>query len=115
MQCPRCESSVLDEREREGVTVDVCRQCRGLWLDRSELERIVARAVREQAEYEQPAPPQPAAYPMPQPGYPPQPGYSQQRYRDDDTPPRGFRRDEHAHDRRYRKKHWFESLSDIFD
>jgi uncharacterized protein len=146
MKCPRCESSVLDERERDGVTVDICRECRGVWLDRSELERIIARAVREQADHEQPAqatqplpqapPPQaaqPQGYPPPQPqGYPPQPqGYPPQppqgcapppyphRYRGDDTPPRGFRRDdqyEYSRDgRRHKKRHWFDSLSDIFD
>jgi Zn-finger nucleic acid-binding protein len=96
MKCPRCETSVLDEREREGVTVDVCRECRGLWLDRSELERIIARAVREQSEYEPPV------------------------QRRDDTPPRGVRRDDDDYaytrdGRRHKKRHWFDSLSDIFD
>ena len=107
MKCPRCESSALDERARDGVSVDVCRECRGIWLDRSELERIIARATREQAEYEQPAPPRPPAV---------QPAPFR---RDDDTPPRGFRRDddhEYARDgRRHKKRHWFDSLSDIFD
>ena len=47
MKCPRCESTVLDERERDGVTIDVCPQCRGIWLDRGELERLIARATAE--------------------------------------------------------------------
>jgi Zn-finger nucleic acid-binding protein len=42
MRCPRCEGA-LDEREREGVTIDVCRGCRGVWLDRGELEKLLAR------------------------------------------------------------------------
>ncbi|MCK6480994.1 MAG: zf-TFIIB domain-containing protein [Planctomycetaceae bacterium] len=46
MNCPRCEGSVLDEREREGVVVDSCPSCRGLWLDRGELEKIAARMSR---------------------------------------------------------------------
>lgn len=46
MKCPRCDGAELDEREREGVTVDVCRACRGVWLDRGELEKILARAAR---------------------------------------------------------------------
>ena len=136
MKCPRCENSVLDEREREGVTVDVCRACRGIWLDRSELERIVARALSEQQDQEQ-APPAQAAPPpqvappqaappqappgyAPPPGYGPPPGYAEQRapggyyHRDDDTPPHGYRRDgRHYHP--HRRKHWFESLTDIFD
>lgn len=47
MKCPRCENSVLEERERDGVTIDVCRHCRGVWLDRGELERFIARAVED--------------------------------------------------------------------
>jgi hypothetical protein len=49
---------------------------------------------------------QQAPYP-PQHGHPPEPRY----YRHDSTPPHGYRRDGYP----YRKKHWFESLSDIFD
>jgi Zn-finger nucleic acid-binding protein len=48
MKCPRCEIAVLDERERDSVTIDVCPQCRGIWLDRGELERLIARAIDEQ-------------------------------------------------------------------
>jgi Zn-finger nucleic acid-binding protein len=122
MKCPRCETTVLDERERDGVTIDVCPQCRGIWLDRSELERIVARAVREQVELEGKAPPppqapQPSAYqppPYPPPHaapHPPPHGPAQDRYYRDSTPPRGYYREGYPH----RKKHWFETLSDIFD
>jgi uncharacterized protein len=123
MKCPRCENSALDEREREGVTIDVCPACRGIWLDRSELERIVARALSEQEQSERPEPPSRAGGGQaPPPGYAPAPGHGDPRgpggyyHRDDDTPPPGYRRD---HDRgsyrQHRKKHWFESLTDIFD
>jgi len=44
MHCPRCEVEVLEERTREGVNIDVCTGCRGIWLDRGELERLIARA-----------------------------------------------------------------------
>lgn len=44
MICPRCESPSLDERVREGVTIDVCASCRGIWLDRGELEKLIARS-----------------------------------------------------------------------
>jgi Zn-finger nucleic acid-binding protein len=50
MNCPRCVSEPLDERDREGVTIDVCRACRGIWLDRGELEKILARATKEMDE-----------------------------------------------------------------
>lgn len=48
MKCPRCETSVLDECERDGVTIDACQRCRGIWLDRGEIERLIARAVEEE-------------------------------------------------------------------
>lgn len=46
MQCPAC-SGELVELERSGVRIDACRQCRGVWLDRGELDKILARADRE--------------------------------------------------------------------
>ena len=42
MKCPRCETTTLDEKDREGIVIDVCGQCRGLWLDRGELEKLLA-------------------------------------------------------------------------
>ena len=35
----------MDERVREGVTIDVCGACRGIWLDRGELEKLIARSM----------------------------------------------------------------------
>src|SRR5262245_40309436 len=113
MRCPRCETSVLDERERDGVVIDVCKECRGIWLDRSELERLIARAIREQEQQElqQPGPPVADRGAAPAPvEHPHAPGGYY--HGDDDTPPHGWRR-EGGYTRR--KRHWFESLSDIFD
>jgi Zn-finger nucleic acid-binding protein len=47
MICPRCTASELIERDHDGVVVDVCRECRGVWLDRGELEKLIARATRD--------------------------------------------------------------------
>lgn len=47
MNCPRCERTTLEERDRHGVTIDSCPECRGIWLDRGELEKILSRAQRE--------------------------------------------------------------------
>lgn len=47
MHCPRCENVTLDELDRNGVTVDRCATCRGIWLDRGELEKLIARATAE--------------------------------------------------------------------
>ena len=42
MICPSC-GGALAELERSGVKIDACRECRGVWLDRGELDRILQR------------------------------------------------------------------------
>jgi Zn-finger nucleic acid-binding protein len=86
---------VLDERDRNGVTIDACPTCRGIWLDRGELEKMLTNlqrdVARERAHY----------------------GYEQE-------PPSSDRRDlasgpyDPRHGKR-RKKGWLENLGDIFD
>ena len=39
LTCPVC-SGQMREMVREGVTIDTCTQCRGVWLDRGELEKL---------------------------------------------------------------------------
>jgi len=46
MNCPPC-NVVLQMTERQGVEIDYCPKCRGVWLDRGELDRIIERAVSE--------------------------------------------------------------------
>lgn len=41
MRCPLCDVS-MREVERRGVRIDVCSECRGVWLDRGELEKLMA-------------------------------------------------------------------------
>lgn len=43
MNCPRCEAE-LTITHRQGVEIDLCPKCRGVWLDRGELDKITARA-----------------------------------------------------------------------
>jgi len=45
MRCPRCRVATLQERHRLGIPVDVCTNCRGLWLDAGELEQLLRRSV----------------------------------------------------------------------
>ena len=45
MKCPQCESE-LRVCDRHGVEIDLCPACRGVWLDRGELDKIVERASR---------------------------------------------------------------------
>lgn len=44
MNCPRCERAQLVEVDRDGVSIDRCDSCRGVWLDRGELEKLIARS-----------------------------------------------------------------------
>ena len=46
LMCPRCGADLV-ERQRSEVTIDVCTGCRGVWLDRGELEKITARAAAD--------------------------------------------------------------------
>ena len=43
MQCP-IDQSTLVKTERQGVEIDYCPTCRGVWLDRGELDKIIERA-----------------------------------------------------------------------
>ena len=63
MKCPNCESQHLVMAERQGVEIDYCPQCRGVWLDRGELDKLIERSATVQA----PPPPQPAAWSQPSP------------------------------------------------
>jgi len=42
MSCPRCDGT-LGESEFEGVMIDTCERCGGIWLDSGELERLLKR------------------------------------------------------------------------
>ena len=44
MKCP-IDDSPLSVSSREGVEIDFCPQCRGVWLDRGELDKIIDRAA----------------------------------------------------------------------
>ncbi|WP_322092760.1 TFIIB-type zinc ribbon-containing protein [Paraburkholderia bannensis] len=46
MKCPNCPDVTLAIAERHGVELDYCPQCRGVWLDRGELDRLIERAVQ---------------------------------------------------------------------
>ena len=45
MKCPRCQVD-LTISDRQGVEIDFCPQCRGVWLDRGELDKVIERASR---------------------------------------------------------------------
>lgn len=110
MKCPT-DGATLTMSERAGVEIDYCPECRGVWLDRGELDKILDRAAAEAAPAAPVAPPMtPAA---PQPAYRDEP-HSGDRYSSD----RGYRGDSYRGDsygkpyRKKKKEHW---LSEIFD
>ena len=45
MQCPACKTVNLAMTDRQGIEIDYCPQCRGVWLDRGELDRLHASFV----------------------------------------------------------------------
>jgi len=85
--------------ERSGIEIDQCQSCRGVFLDRGELERLMDA---EQRHYQQPAPQPGPAYPQqdyPPQGYPPSQsgylpgGYTEHHgYYDHDDEHHGYRR-----------------------
>ncbi|MFW5706702.1 MAG: zf-TFIIB domain-containing protein [Bacteroidota bacterium] len=91
MKCPTC-SVPLVMSERQGIEIDYCPQCRGIWLDRGELDKIIERSTKEMQGSTGPVasnhPPQQSH--QPQYGHEPQYGY-------------------HKH---HKKKHW---LNELFD
>lgn len=46
MKCPICPDVVLSVGNREGIEIDYCPRCRGIWLDRNELDKIIERSAR---------------------------------------------------------------------
>ena len=44
MKCPTCTDTALVMSDRQGVEIDYCPQCRGVWLDRGELDKLIDRS-----------------------------------------------------------------------
>ncbi len=44
MNCPVCKNTTLVLSERQGIEIDYCPNCRGVWLDRGELDKIIERS-----------------------------------------------------------------------
>lgn len=77
MPCPVCAVPLVMS-DRQGVEIDYCPQCRGVWLDRGELDKIIERSTRD-ATPQQPAAPAPS--PPPSAPWGQQPGYGYSPYK----------------------------------
>lgn len=97
MKCPN-DSATLVMSERAGVEIDYCPECRGVWLDRGELDKILERAEAESTR----TAPAPVAPPREQQQYAPR--------RDFDD--RDRRYEGHNSYRGKKKGHW---LGELFD
>ena len=57
MKCPVCKDVTLLMSEKKGIEIDYCPECRGIWLDRGELDKIIERSQstsHSHARYEEP-------------------------------------------------------------
>ncbi len=94
MNCPKCYEP-LRIADRQGVEIDYCPECRGVWLDRGELDKILERTLQSET-------PASNAYPPPR-----------------EKPDRYHREkhsyDKHYHKKKYKKKHILKEILDILD
>ena len=88
MKCPNCNATLV-MADRSGVEIDYCPDCRGVWLDRGELDKIIERSSQFEA-------PKNSGYDKP---------YKEE-YRN---------KDEHYNNEHYKKKKRDSFLGDLFD
>ena len=100
MHCPVCPETNLVMSERQGIEIDYCPKCRGVWLDRGELDKIIERSTAQEP------PAQPVA--VQQQAAPYQPPPQQQQYGQYSDKHHG-----HGHGYHYKKKKSF--LEELFD
>ncbi len=98
MPCPVCRVSLVMS-ERQGVEIDYCPQCRGVWLDRGELDKIIERSAQDASSA---APVQQSSFTNPQRGQDQNSGYRQ---------PHGYGQ-VHQQGHQKRKKSFLEELFD---
>ncbi len=100
MNCPLCIDQTLTITHHGGIEVDICPQCRGIWLDRGEIDRLAADTA--------PPPTRTRSTPAPGPAV-------------DDRGARSTDRDEYDHDRdrrpskKRKKKSLAERLGDVLE
>ncbi|MPZ98502.1 MAG: hypothetical protein GEU80_04030 [Dehalococcoidia bacterium] len=97
MDCPNC-GAVLRERDRAGVKIDFCADCKGVWLDRGELDKIIQIELSDAEDDFAPV------------------SRDRREYRDrddDDNRRRGYREGRDSTPKKSKKKSFFESLTEM--
>lgn len=95
MKCPNCNETLV-MADRQGIEIDYCPNCRGVWLDKGELDKIIERSSN----------------------YSPNPGYEAERrfdYDDDDYKKKNYPQGGHYNDPHYKRKKKRGFLGDFFD
>jgi uncharacterized protein len=93
MKCPICTETDLVIAERQGIEIDYCPKCRGVWLDRGELDKIIERSVQQPQQGQN----MPQGFPL---------GHDNSGHERHDEHHGGYG------DKRYRKRSW---LGELFD
>ena len=91
MKCPNCVDTLLVMADKQGVEIDYCPNCRGIWLDRGELDKLLEKSRSVNASY---------AAGRDDVVHGQRPAYPQARYEDD------------SRYQRHRSKSWLEDLFD---
>ncbi|HRP31846.1 MAG TPA: zf-TFIIB domain-containing protein [Agriterribacter sp.] len=94
MKCPNCNETLL-MTQRNNIEIDYCPSCRGVWLDKGELDKMLDYAAQNMVP-QQPTPSVP-------PQYPPS-GYYEQKHK--------YPYPQHGYQKPYKKKGF---LGDLFD
>ncbi len=92
--CPVC-SIPMDEVSKSGVQIDVCPRCKGVWLDRGELNRLLESAREYRKEDED--------------------YYEKHSHYEDDDHKRHYDKDYYKHGGRKKKRGFLSMFEDIFD
>ncbi|WP_243439788.1 zf-TFIIB domain-containing protein [Fundidesulfovibrio soli] len=96
MKCPHCDVDLM-MTERQGIEIDYCSKCRGVWLDRGELDKIIERSAQDGHGHAQPRQQQPVQT------------YQRPEHHQNDGH-RDYRGDKHY--KHHKKKSW---LGEVFD
>jgi len=100
MFCPVCDSVRMREVEKDGVMIDICPSCKGVWLDRGELEKLLEGEREYRKEY---------------PEY--EAGYERTQTYEDHRPYREYGDDDYykKYGKKHKKRRVFDIFEDLFD